>query len=111
MLRLVPSQRSFLGLFDVNWGILNEFPTTSNEGMKKNADYNSTLANCSSFELGSREVVTTIFGSWIPALEYSLSMCVLGSTINVRKEYHKPKTYQFGPHQKPGHGLEILHLS
>jgi hypothetical protein len=32
------------------------------------------LANCSNFELGSLDVVRMIFGSIIPALEYSLSM-------------------------------------
>jgi len=31
------------------------------------------LANCSNFELGSLDVVRMIFGSVIPALEYSLS--------------------------------------
>jgi hypothetical protein len=31
------------------------------------------LANCNNFELGSLDVVRTIFGSIIPALEYSLS--------------------------------------
>jgi hypothetical protein len=39
----------------------------------------STLANCCNFELGSLEVVITILGSWIPAREYSLSICVAGS--------------------------------
>jgi len=32
------------------------------------------LANCNNFELGSLDVVRIIFGSIIPALEYSLSM-------------------------------------
>lgn len=40
-----------------------------------------TLANCNNFELGSLDVVKMIFGSIIPALEYSLSMCVVGSTF------------------------------
>lgn len=40
-----------------------------------------TLANCNNFELGSLDVVKMIFGSIIPALEYSLSMCVVGSTV------------------------------
>jgi hypothetical protein len=40
-----------------------------------------TLANCNNFELGSLDVVKIIFGSIIPALEYSLSMCVVGSTF------------------------------
>lgn len=40
-----------------------------------------TLANCNSFELGSLDVVKMIFGSIIPAIEYSLSMCVAGSTF------------------------------
>ena len=38
-----------------------------------------TLENCISFELGSREVVITILGSRTPAVEYSLSICVVGS--------------------------------
>ena len=37
------------------------------------------LENCSSLELGSRDVVIIIFGSCIPAREYSLSICVVGS--------------------------------
>ena len=40
-----------------------------------------TLANCNNLELGSLDVVKIIFGSIIPALEYSLSMCVVGSTF------------------------------
>ena len=52
------------------------------DGVSIRAEYSEgehTFANCNNFELGSREVVMTIFGSWIPALEYSLSMCVEGS--------------------------------
>ena len=44
-----------------------------------------TLENCSSFELGSREVVIIILGSWTPALEYSLSICVIGSVGKFNK--------------------------
>jgi len=38
-----------------------------------------TFANCKSLELGSLDVVITIFGSIIPAFAYSSSTCVPGS--------------------------------
>ena len=43
------------------------------DGVSIGAEYGEgehTFANCNNFELGSREVVMTIFGSWIPALEH-----------------------------------------
>ena len=38
-----------------------------------------TFVNCRSFELGSLDVVIIILGSCIPAREYSLSICDVGS--------------------------------
>jgi hypothetical protein len=69
-----------------------------------------TLANCKSFELGSLDVVITIFGSIIPALEYSLSIWVIGSTKDERiaeqtslRLKKKRMTNHSGPHQMPIH--------
>lgn len=41
----------------------------------------SSLENCVSRLLGSREVVMRILGSLSPALAYSSSMCVLGTAV------------------------------
>lgn len=55
-----------------------------------------TLANCNSFELGSLDVVIIIFGSCIPAREYSLSIWVLGS----KKQHHWSQNNCYGCYKR-----------
>jgi hypothetical protein len=45
----------------------------NNRPKKRDTVFSLALANCNNFELGSLDVVRIIFGSIIPALEYSLS--------------------------------------
>lgn len=74
-----------------------------------------TFENCSSFELGSLEVVTTILGSRIPAREYSLSICVDGSTFKILRAHSESRettnTHRLVLHQKQGPSLARKHLS
>ena len=74
-----------------------------------------TFENCRSFELGSLEVVTTILGSRIPAREYSLSMCVVGSgTFHVQTARDigiNKFTHLLALHQMRGPFQEQKHLS
>jgi hypothetical protein len=81
-------QHSSPGLFGVNLGTQGAFPVRECLSKKHSPMCEwrmSTFANCSSFELGSLDVVMTIFGSWMPAVEYSLSTCVVGSTVHQNK--------------------------
>ena len=61
--------------------LLRQIRASLSEPKEKGGMTVLTLANCNNFELGSLDVVKMIFGSNIPALEYSLSTCVVGSTF------------------------------
>lgn len=54
----------------------------------------------------------TIFGSWIPAREYSLSICVDGSIaeyFSLTSTSRRKHTHPLGLRQKPGPFQDCLH--
>jgi hypothetical protein len=49
-----------------------------------------TLENCNNRDEGDREVVTTIFGSYVPTFAYSSSTCDLGSAVQLNPRLPSP---------------------